>query len=118
MGCGIGHPYDLCNAPDGGLWVLTRDPDTDLARVWYLDPGFRLREWSGDVVEYPVRPSHDFCADDPQPEEAGGASGTRRFFSGISLTAVLIGPFLIPVHPLKDTLPEEDLAKLKRLLNW
>ena len=31
-------------------------------------------------------------------------------FSGLSLAAVLIGPFLVPVHPLEDTLPEEELA--------
>ncbi|ESQ11832.1 MAG: hypothetical protein N838_07185 [Thiohalocapsa sp. PB-PSB1] len=80
------QPYDLCSAPEGGLWVLDTDFTTFEARVWHLDREFRILQCSAEQVTLPTALSHDFHDETAaaEPVESGGG---RRFVSGLPLNA-------------------------------
>jgi phage tail-like protein len=58
--------YDLCAAPDGGVWLLDRRH----ARLWSLDRLLRVRE---AVPSWPVAVERDFAPAVPPPPDPVGA---------------------------------------------
>lgn len=57
-------PYDFSCTPDGGMWILDLNPSTDAARVWRLDPYFKVSHFAGDLVQLDTPLSNDFHAQD------------------------------------------------------
>jgi phage tail-like protein len=80
-------PWDIAATPDGGAWVLDRDPDRDAARLWSLDRHFRVRAAAAAPAEPP--PAPDFL---PDPCAAGGADDPG---GGAADGAVRAGPITL-----------------------
>lgn len=82
-------PLDLSCTPDGGIFILDRDPASNLpARVWHLDKHWQILGCNGEIIEFTK--AHDFFSLDKTASEL--ASETQaipdhaHFFTGLDLT--------------------------------
>jgi phage tail-like protein len=77
-------PYDFSCTPDGGMWILDLNQVSGAARVWRLDPNFRVSNFTGDMVPFNTLMSNDFHAEDAEPATTTVES---EFPAGIELNA-------------------------------
>lgn len=88
-------PLDLSCTPDGGVYILDRDPLIAFsARVWHLDKRWRILGCNGEVIE--LASQHQFFTLDEQTGNSEGDISTHEesqthFFSGLDLNQITGG---------------------------
>lgn len=87
----IFSPLDLSCTPDGGIFILDRNPASNLpSRVWHLDKHWQILGCNGDIIEFAGE--HDFFTLNQQADELTTATPSHsHFFTGLDLALASSG---------------------------